>query len=149
MYISFNCLSQEQYTTDLVNTRENHPTEWISYIKNDKISIEYKYIECNPSIGYDSEFIVFKITNLSAGNITLNWNMNLYYNGVCKTCDYLDEYGYSLTIPKGQDIEGDCTLESIHQVKIFSKFIDSQAKNTALLTAFEFGNLTLTEISAN
>lgn len=118
---------------------------WKSYFVSEQISIDYKFEDCSQSIGYNQEKLLLRITNTSETAITISWHTILEYNGECKTCDYPDEYGYSVTIQPNETIEGDCSLEYRHELTYFSKFVDERYHGIPTeLTGFDMRNLTIT-----
>lgn len=130
---------------DLIELKTNKPTDWTTYFSNEKVTIEYRFMECDPEIGFDQEAVVFKYTNHTEKKLTLNWHMHLYYAGVCRTCNSTDEYTYELTIGHVEPSIGDCSNEGNYTLKLFSKFIDPAYTKGAQLTAFQFANLEFTE----
>lgn len=129
-------------STNLVETRGNYPTDWTIYVDETDFSIEYKFVDCQPKYGYDAQYLILKITNKTASKIALEWNSEVYRDNKCNTCNYPDEYHFSISIAANEVVIGNCDLESDRNLKIFSKFIDPQAKNTSHMTAFKLGNLT-------
>jgi hypothetical protein len=120
--------------------------EWTPLKSFDNVLIEYRFITCEATVGYDKEIIQLRITNTTSENIELSWHMYLYYNGICKTCDYPYEYKYSLSLTPNQVLSGDCALDSDHQLKIFSKFSDPAYKGGSQLTDFELHDLKIITI---
>lgn len=116
-------------------------TDWTIYASNASYEIQYKVVNCDPSMGYDQEMVILRIENKTTNNIAVDWQMILYYSGECKTCDYLDEYHYSVVIEAGSEIVGGCSINDDYQLKIFSKFIDTNYSKGDQLTSFELGNL--------
>ena len=137
--------TQQGYSTDLIEAdrNEQNPIDWLTYYDNEEFVIEYKFVECDPSIGYDNESILLKFNNKTSQTITISWNKNLYYDGVCKTCDYPDEYHYELQLQPMVEVEGNCDIYSDSKLKIFSKFVDQNYTKGLKLTAFELSKLNL------
>ncbi|MEX1001591.1 MAG: hypothetical protein WDZ35_05710 [Crocinitomicaceae bacterium] len=131
----------QTYQTDLIQIGETNPINWTTYLSNSDFKIEYKLTECDPAYGYDAEYVVIRITNLTSSKMALSWNMDIYYQGKCKTCNYPEEYGYQLGVAPNQTLSGDCEMDANYRLKIFSKFTDPKAKNTSILSAFQLNNL--------
>jgi hypothetical protein len=115
-------------------------TEWQVYSQTDQLIIEYKFENCNPRIGYDKESVILRFTNRNKFDIELNWHMLLFYDGVCKTCEFPEEYDFTLNLTSFETIEGSCDLNSDYKTKIFSKFNDVNYTKGAVLTGFQFAN---------
>jgi hypothetical protein len=118
--------------------------EWIQLIAENGLTVEYKFNECTPSIGYKKENAFLKFTNTSASVLTISWHAHLYYNGVCKTCSYPEEYSYSLTLQPGESLEGDCSENYDNRVIIFSRYLDERYTGGSSLTDFKLSNLSVT-----
>ncbi len=135
------CMAQ----SDLSEKIDFSANSWTAYFNNEQISIDYKLEDCQQSIGYDQEKLLLRIQNTSETPITISWHSILEYNGECKTCDYPEEYGYSITLEPNETLEGDCSLEYRHELTYFVKFIDSRYKGfPSELTNFKMNNLTIT-----
>ena len=135
------CLAQESLNTTTVQIEKIDNSEWISYFSNDQILIHFKYAECDPRFGFDNQSILLKVTNLSNQNYGVSWQMHKYYDGVCNSCDYPAEYLYKINLDASSIQEGDCTVESMYQLKIFSKFIDEKYTKGKQLTSFKLDDL--------
>jgi hypothetical protein len=140
-----------QQTTTIItptincNTDEGNPENWTEYFSNDQITIEYKFVLCDPEIGFDQEQVILKMTNHTSDVLKIDWHILLEYNQVCKTCDYPDEYGYHVFLKPNQTKEGDCSIHSeAFEFKMFSKFMDDRAKQKDILTSFTLSDFTLT-----
>ncbi len=143
IYLSNHCISQQQFETISINTKELHPTEWVTYLENNQIKIEYKFSECDPEMGYNTENVLLKCTNFSDNKISLDWHMILFYDKVCKTCDFPEEYKYTVDFAPNESLEGTCSIYSKYQLNIFSKFNDVNSSNKISLTSFSLSNLQL------
>lgn len=130
-----------QVETELKSFKEERPTEWVSYFSNETISIDYKFVSCNPTSGLDNEGVIFRYTNETNSKVILNWHLHLYYDGTCRTCDFGEEYNYELTLSPNESVEGNCTSEGNYTMKVFSRFIDPAYSKGAHLTAYKFDNL--------
>lgn len=126
---------------------DNSIREWTPIAEESNVLINYKFVDCEAEIGYDQELILFQITNNSDQKIEIEWFMHLYYNGVCKTCDYPDEYIYVLTVEPNQTIEGECSMYSEYRLKAFSKFLDERYTGGTQLTSFELKNIKVTSLN--
>ena len=126
----------------VVSVEVNKPADWTIYFDHPHFSIEFKFVECDPKYGYDAEYILLRFKNKTDNKLTLEWHTQSYYDGACKTCDYPEEYTFSIGLPPNAEKTGECLVETRYrQLKIFSRFTDSQAKNNTRLTAFKLANL--------
>ena len=141
--ITNNLTAQQQVVTELISVSTNHPTSWEVYVSNSDFKIEYKFVNCDPSRGMDFEGVIFKITNLTQTKIAFSWHKLLYYAGNCRTCNYPEEYSFTISIPANSSVEGDCEPDSGYDLKLFSKFIDQAYSQGDKLTGFQLGNLTV------
>jgi hypothetical protein len=119
---------------------------WQSFRTENNVSIDYRFADCDASIGYDKEVVQLKMTNNSSEKVELNYHVYLYYNGICKTCDFPQEYVYSVTLEPNQTIEGSCGLEYDSRITYFSRFIDASYKGNQQLTGFDLHGLTIKPI---
>jgi hypothetical protein len=131
----------QNYATDSVSLKSGTPTSWTVYVSNQNFEIEYKASPCNPSRGYDKEMVLLRFKNKSNTDLVFNWHMVMYFSETCKTCDYYDEYHYSVPVSANSSVEGSCDLNGDYQLKIFSKFIDPIYKKGEQLNAFELRGL--------
>ena len=136
--------SQEQYSTDSILVSQNNPTDWELYVYNEDFKIEYKFVDCDPSMGYDQEMVLLKVTNRTREILSFDWHAILYYSDKCKTCDFEDEYTFSVNVPPLQAMEGSCDIYTGYELKIFSAFIDANYTKGEKLISFELRNLTVT-----
>lgn len=143
--------AQDAYQIPLTSTVDNTPTNWTTYVSDPLLDVDYKFIQCEHEIGYDQEYLIFRITNKTDYNLTLAWDMILHYNGRCKTCgpDYEDEYNYSIIVTANNSVAGECELGSEYTLKVFSKFINVSKPLENQLTAFQLGNLKIAKKTKN
>jgi hypothetical protein len=120
--------------------------DWTNYSSSNNVSIDYRFADCDEAIGYDKEVVQLKVTNNSTDKVELNYHIYLYYNGVCKTCDYPQEYVYKVVLEPNQTLEGSCDLEYDSRLTYFSRFKDAGYKGNQQLTNFELHGLTINAI---
>lgn len=142
LFLNFYSVAQEESETKL----DHAVREWKVFKSEENVMIEYRFVDCEATIGYDKEIIQLRVSNTSSQKIHLEWHMYLFYNGVCKTCDYPQEYKYVLTLEPNQTLSGDCAMGSDHRLTIFSKFNDPKYTGGSQLTNFDFHNLKITTI---
>jgi hypothetical protein len=133
--------SQVQYSTDSVTISQNKPTDWELYIYNEDFKIEYKFVDCDPDMGYDFETVILRITNETNQKLEFSWHIDIYREGTCRTCDYEDEYRRTIVVAGDEVIEGDCVRNSNIELKVFSQFNDVLYSKGAKLTGFQLSDL--------
>ncbi len=140
--ISMNSYAQQSISTPIISVTESYTTNWVTYVSTSDFIIEYRFDNCDPSQGFDFEGVIFKITNLTTQKIAFSWHKLLYYAGSCRTCDYPEEYSFTISVEANSSVEGDCDPNSGYNLKLFSKFIDQAYSQGDQLTTFQLGNLT-------
>jgi hypothetical protein len=120
--------------------------DWVTLSTFSNLTIEFKSSDCNPGIGYQKQNILLRFTNTSTETIKISWHALLEYSGVCKTCDYPEEYSYELILKPTEVLEGDCSLNYDNRVVIFSKYLDERYTGKSQLTDFELGSLTILSV---
>lgn len=131
-----------QVATNHVEADHINSSTWQLYLDNPEVKIELKREDCDIKSGLAQQYIFVRLTNKTQNTLTLNWEMDMFYNGNCLTCG-VGEYEWSYTLEPAQSVEGECTLDADKRLRIFSKFIDPNYTNTSVLTGFKFSNLTL------
>lgn len=131
-----------QIPTDFVATSDITTFNWVTYVDNQDVKIEYKRTDCDLNSGLDQQYIFVRIRNKTQNEINLNWEMDLFYNDNCKTCG-INEYQWQYKLAPLQSVEGECTIGAENELRLFSKFIDANYTNTSVLTGFQFSNLLL------
>ena len=102
--------------------------EWTEFKSEKGVFVYYKYANCDPSIGYDTESILLRIQNSTPKQILIDWNMEIYFNEKCTTCNNGDESNYRFVLNPNQSIEGNCKIGGDGRLKVFTKFTDPQYK---------------------
>jgi hypothetical protein len=141
--------SQTQFTTNVASANEKgiiNPTTWQLYFSDGGVEVNYKFQDCDYNSGLDEQNVLLKFTNTTSNTLELKWNIELYYDGVCKTCGNTTEYSRELTIEPGQSLEGVCARETDMRLKIFSKFIDPNYTRGARLSGFQLNSLIISEL---
>ena len=125
----------------------SNPTDWESYFENDSIKIEFDYQNCEYIEQFNSEFVIFKITNYTNQILTIEWEEQLWYDENCINCETdNNESRKQITIPANSTLEGRCNENN--SLRIFSKFTLDLDKMPGVnkinaLTKFELTNLTI------
>ncbi len=146
LFITFYTIScNAQLGTPFVDTKIIQPTEWTEYFSNNDFSIDYKFVNCDPEMGYDQESVFIKFTNKTTNHLSVQWHMILHYNAECKTCNYEDEYTFTIELAPNAEKTADCSVYTDNsQLKLFSRFIDENYTRGEALTGFSFEKIETT-----
>ena len=123
----------------------SNPTDWETYFENDSIKIEFAYQNCEYIEQFNSEYVIFKITNYTNKNLTIQWENQLWYDENCVNCETNNpENRRQITILASSSSEGQCNINN--NLRIFSKFTSKLEYMPGInkinaLTKFELTNL--------
>ena len=123
----------------------SNPADWETYFENDSIRIEFTYLNCEYIEQFNSEFLIFKITNHTNKNLNIEWESRLWYDDNCINCETNNpENRKQITIEPTSVSQGKCTINNA--LRIFSKFTEDLEKMPGVkkikaLTKFELINL--------
>ena len=82
------------------------------------IKIEGTLTECdNKTQGIDNSYVILKITNKTQQARNFNIHQDLFYDGVCRTCNS-DEYLFNFSLTPGQVLKGNC-YENNQSLKLY------------------------------
>lgn len=135
-------LSYSQIQTDLVASASINSSGWVTYAESQEVKVELKKTDCYLNSGLDKQYFLVKITNKTQNDVSVKWNMELFYNGDCKTCG-IGEYEWQIDLGPQGIAEGSCANGSENKLRMFSKFIDANYSSNDELTEFQFSNLTV------
>lgn len=141
---SFIAFNQQYISTPSIEVLSFRTSEWELYVHHDNFKIEFKYVNCDPNMGYDNESVLLRITNLTENKIKLTWVNNNFYDKICNSCNYPDEYFNELILAPNQRLEGGCDINAEKKLKLFSKFNDVNYSKGKQLTSFKLADFTLT-----
>ena len=95
--------------------------DWETNFENDSIKIEFAYQNCEYIEQFNSEYVIFKITNYTNKNLTIQWEDQLWYDENCINCETNNaENRKQITILASSSSEGRCNINN--NLRIFSKF---------------------------
>ena len=120
------------------------PAEWTEYYTDSLITIDFKFVSCDPPIWFNKEQLILRFTNRTSGKLSVKWHSHNYYDKNCNSCNYPDEYTQEISMGPGQVLVGDCDIYSDKKLKIFSRFNDPNYSKGSNLTSFKLDNLTIT-----
>lgn len=105
------------------------------------IDIQTKPLHCNvPSEGYEADLIQLTITNTTNQVKTIQYSFELYYDGVCATCDH-PEMVFTQTLQPQEKLEGVCLDHNRQGLTIFDHMPAHLTKTK--LTDFKIVNVTV------
>ncbi len=119
--------------------------DWQEYKSLDGVQIFFKTGKCSTEYNKaQNEYYVFKYVNNNNYNIRISWKLNLWNNGICRSCNLPspNEYELSLDIKAGQTLEYNCSDKSF-AFKIFKK---SEKGDIHPEVKFEFANLNVVKL---
>ena len=123
----------------------SNPADWDTYFENNSIKIEFAYQNCEYIEQFNSEYVIFKITNYTNKNLTIQWEDQLWYDENCINCETNNaENRKQITILASSSSEGKCNINN--NLRIFSKFTSKLEDMPGVnkinaLTKFELTNL--------
>ncbi|MDG1331459.1 MAG: hypothetical protein P8P74_03970 [Crocinitomicaceae bacterium] len=135
-------LATSQVSADFVATSTLNSFDWTTYAENSELKVEVKRTDCYVNSGLDKQYFLIRLTNRTHSDVTISWNMDLFYNNDCKTCG-IGEYLWQIDLTPNAAIVGDCQVGSLNKLRMFSKFIDANYSSNDELTGFHFKNLTI------
>lgn len=125
----------------------NPNEEWALFKEINGVKFYKKTNDCQLKMGFDERRVLLKIENTTNVNKALDWDIWLWYDNVCKTCDIQSgEYHRTIMLPAFSSMEGECEVETNFDLVIFVKFIDSGYRGAeTVLTNFELHDLTVVD----
>ncbi len=136
--VNIHSYSRTEFTTFSKFNFVKIESDWKVEYKDIQIQIESKTI-IYESIkdGIKHERIVFRYTNLSNQNITITFNRNLVYNGICYGCDK-PEKNYSVQL-NAKEVKEFSDVNKSKTFYFFSKDLKGTIKKT--LDSFQLTNI--------
>ena len=82
------------------------------------VLIEGTLTECdNKTQGIDNSYVILSITNKTQQTRNFRIQQDLFYDGVCRTCNS-DEYLFNFSLTPGQILKGNC-YENNQSLKLY------------------------------
>ena len=123
---------------------QEKPDVWTPFLSDGPVKVFYKYAVCDPEIGYDNESVLLKIINVSNQGVIASWDREIYFDGVCTTCDLGDEGRSEYKLAPNEVAEGICSVSGDRRLKLFCEFTDPQYKlKQPLFTGFKLNNFNI------
>ena len=126
-----------------VNSLFSQSNNWELYYSDNEIRIEYNYMICDFSSTASKEMIIFRFTNLSEEEITLNYETEIWHDSVkINTEQNADEFRKTINLNSKQIITINCENQWKEHA-IFSAFVHNETSEKYVsLTKFELTNIT-------
>ena len=130
---------------DNQSTDYNSGNKWKKYTKSNGVLIEYCFKENHPKRGYNSDFLILKITNKSTKNKLVSWDFSpILENGKCINCDSKnEELHYESEVARKSYKAGNIHSYQLDPLVIFHHFKDEnyKGKSTTKWNKFNLKNL--------
>ena len=106
------------------------------------IEVYYQNQMCEPEAGFDQEKVILKVVNTTVVSKTIDWDIHMWYNAVCKTCDVdTGEYHKTISLAANEEQQGGCSVYSNFDLCVFAQFTDiNYTGDKQVLTKFELAN---------
>lgn len=116
------------------------PTEWTLLTEQGGVQINYRFETCNLERNIQQEWVLLQFNNTTAGAKKVAWDLHLWYDQDCKTCDNTTgEYHKELVLQSGETLEGKCSVYADQKLRIVSRLLGINHKTA--LTFFQLANL--------
>lgn len=116
--------------------------EWQLDREESGVLIYLKRIECHDNQnGIHQEVILTKLVNTTQVKLSVEWDMELWYDGQCRTCapEAEEEYHYVVELDAGETVMGNCDKRCPIQLRYFIRFLNYE--DVASLSNYEMANL--------
>ncbi|HBG70969.1 MAG: hypothetical protein A2W93_03295 [Bacteroidetes bacterium GWF2_43_63] len=137
--------SQNASTNSLSANYEKLTTEWQQMHDQNGILIYVKKSDCNrPQDGIFQEMILLKIINTTQYDLTISWDLLLWYNAELWTrLPVRPENNHQIVLMGGELLEGSCDNKSGYYsaLMFFSRFLNYDDKPE--MTKFELININI------
>ena len=126
------------------NTVFSQDNSWEEYFTDNNIKIEFNYQVCDFSSTASQELLVFRFTNLTNNNITLDYTTELSNNSTEVDTELnIDEFRKTIRLEAHETLSSSCENNDMKQFTIFSSFIhNTTGEKYVTLTRFELTNIT-------
>jgi hypothetical protein len=133
----------------LVQAQEHLPlseltSEWKLDMEKEGVQVFLKKVDCNDEAnGIFQEVMLLQFVNTTSTDLRLSWDMELWYNGECYTCDPSQdkENHRTLMLDAGSVREGICDNTSPIELRQFVRFLNYD--HIPVLTRYALDNFTV------
>ena len=119
-----------------------NPTKWQLLTEQNGVQVYYRYENFDDNVNdIHQQMAVLKFVNTTNQNLSLEWDLEAWYNDVCTTCGKNDkEHHFSTQLNAGETKIGNFEKRATQrELLIFSKFTNME--NRVSLTKFKLANL--------
>jgi hypothetical protein len=124
-------------------------SNWTPVVESSGVKVESKHVSCvQTNLGFDRELVLLKISNQNPFDVTVSYDLQVFRNNVCTTCDKMPEYHVDILVKANSTMEGDCLNLQLNQLKIFAHFLDDRYRLPQdELTDFKLEQFTVTPLN--
>jgi len=128
------------------NTLFSQNNSWEETYSDNNIKIEFSNQICDFSSTASQELLVFRFTNLTNDNLTLDYTTKLWNNSSEVNTELnTDEFRKTIRLEAHETLSSSCENNDMKQFTIFSSFIhNTTGEKYVTLTKFELTNITTT-----
>jgi len=102
-------------------------SSWTPVIDTSGVKVESQHVSCvKTNLGFDRELVILKISNNNPYDVTVSYDLQVFRNNRCTTCDKMPEYHFDVVIKANSFLEGDCLNLQLNQLKIFAHFLEDR-----------------------
>jgi hypothetical protein len=116
---------------------------WKPLEETNLVKVNYKITECNvPKDGLYANYVFLQFENKTNKTIEVSWDPELYYNGICATCDLTGlEKRHTIKLNSGEKLTSNCdyTDDLARKLQLFIKW--NMVKNKRTLSSFAIQNI--------
>ncbi len=120
---------------------------WSKFFKSTGLEIEHSFQEDNPTSGYRSEYIVFRVTNNSKKDHLVSWDFScIDQDDKCINCKTDNkELHFEAVIPANSYSIGNASIHNKGVLTIFNRFTDENYNGKSKIgwKSFDLKNLTI------
>ena len=125
-----------------VNSLSSQSNNWQEYYSDEKIKIEYNYMNCEFSSTASQEVVIFRFSNLIESSIVINYETRIWHEDKeINTEQNRDEFRKIIKLKKNEIITINCE-NKWKEYCIFSGFVNNDTNEKYIsLTKFELINI--------
>lgn len=123
-------------------TKAENPTKWQLLTEKSGVQVYFRYENCDDNINdIHQQMAVLKFVNTTNQNLSVEWDLEAWYNNVCTTCGKNDkEHHFSTQLNAGETKIGNFEKRGTQrELLIFAKF--NNMDNKVKLTKFNLANM--------
>jgi len=124
-----------------IQTKAEYPVKWQLLTEKSGVQVFYRYEKIDDlANGIHQMMAVLKFVNTTNQNLSVEWDLEAFYNDICTTCKKDKEYHFSTSLNAGETKIGNYDKRDKERgLLIFAKFTNME--NRSELTKFNLANL--------